>query len=56
MSQREAKHEQNGIEIKMGLSRKEEVKAVRGGQRARKTSHKAKDHSILKEAEEEEDC
>lgn len=39
----------------MGDSREEDVKAVRGSQRARNTSHRAKDHSILKDAEEEED-
>lgn len=40
----------------MGVSREEDVKTVRGSQRARKTSHRAKGYSILKDAEEEEDC
>lgn len=40
----------------MGVNREEDVKAVRGSESSRKTSHRAKDYSILKDAKEEEDC
>lgn len=39
----------------MGVSREGDVKAVRGRGRLRKTSQRAKDYSILKDAKEEED-